>query len=129
MTKLDALTVELEKAVNRLKEAAALPSSNVINQDATIQRFEFTFELAWKLMKTIVEEEGLEAPSPKRAIRLSADIDLIADPIKWFEFLEARNNTVHTYKEDIARQVYSKAKEFIPEAENLLKKAQKYLQE
>jgi len=46
-----------------------LPSDVTINQDATIQRFEFTFELAWKLMKTILEEEGIKVVSPKNVIR------------------------------------------------------------
>lgn len=37
--------------------------------DATIQRFEFCFELAWKLMKTVLEYEGIEANSPRSCIR------------------------------------------------------------
>ena len=37
--------------------------------DATIQRFEFCFELAWKLMKAVLEYEGIEANSPRSCIR------------------------------------------------------------
>lgn len=116
----------MEKALQRLIEASKQPST-VFNQDSTIQRFEFTFEAAWKLMKTIAELEGLDAPSPKRAIRQSAVMELIDDPGKWFEFLNNRNLTVYTYKEDIAQKVYKSAKEFIPYIEKLLTSIKQYL--
>ena len=105
MTKNPAQYEDLKKKLfGRLKEAVILPSDVTINQDATIQRFEFTFELAWKLMKTILETEGLEAISPKNVIREGATIGLIDDPQKWFGFLENRNLSVHTYKEEIAKK-------------------------
>ncbi|MGB9706468.1 MAG: nucleotidyltransferase substrate binding protein [Microgenomates group bacterium] len=53
MTKLESQYQDLQKAYLRLKEAVALPPT-IINRDATIQRFEFTFELCWKLMNNIV---------------------------------------------------------------------------
>ena len=40
------------KAVSRLKEALDEDTSNPLLYDAVIQRFEFTYELAWKLMKS-----------------------------------------------------------------------------
>lgn len=127
MTKTQAQYDSLQKAFQRLKEAVILPSEITINQDATIQRFEFTFELAWKLMKTILETEGLEAISPKNVIREGATIGLIDDPQKWFAFLENRNLSVHTYKEEIAKKVYQSAKEFIPFVDRLILKAKDYL--
>ena len=104
-----------------------LPSDVTINQDATIQRFEFTFELAWKLMKTILEEEGIKVVSPKNVIREGATIGLIDDPQKWFVFLKNKNLSVHTYKEEIAQKVYKSAKEFISFADKLILKAKNYL--
>ncbi|OGG26944.1 hypothetical protein A2960_02245 [Candidatus Gottesmanbacteria bacterium RIFCSPLOWO2_01_FULL_39_12b] len=124
--KAGLLLKDLEKALHRLVEASEQPPT-VFNQDSTIQRFEFTFEAAWKLMKTIAELEGLDAPSPKRAIRQSAVLELINDPDKWFEFLDNRNLTVHTYKEEIAQKVYNSAKEFIPYTEKLVEKISNYL--
>ncbi len=127
MNKLQAQYEDLQKAFGRLKEAVILPANVTINQDATIQRFEFTFELAWKLMKTIIEIEGLTAVSPKNVIRQGATIDLIDDPQKWFKFLENRNLSAHTYKEETARKVYQSAKEFIPFVDKLILKAENYL--
>ncbi|MEK9178970.1 MAG: HI0074 family nucleotidyltransferase substrate-binding subunit, partial [Patescibacteria group bacterium] len=118
---------DLHKALERLKEAATLPSEVTVNQDATIQRFEFTFELSWKLMKSIVELDGLVAESPRSAFRQAAVLGLIDNPVTWFEFLDGRNLTVHTYKEEIALKVYKSAKEFIPYVEKLLSSAKYYL--
>jgi len=127
MTKIQSQYEDLQKAFGRLKEAVILPSDVTINQDATIQRFEFTFELAWKLMKTILEEEGIKVVSPKNVIREGATIGLIDDPQKWFVFLENKNLSVHTYKEEIAQKVYKSAKEFISFADKLILKAKNYL--
>ena len=42
---------KLTKANERLREALALKSPTQLERDGIIQRFEFTFELAWKTMK------------------------------------------------------------------------------
>ena len=120
MTKTQSQIEDLKKALSRLKEAAALPSDNTINQDATIQRFEFTFELSWKIMQSMVNETIKEAYGPKQVIREAAKLGLITDPAKWFVFLQQRNLTVHTYREEIAKEVYASAKEFISYAEALI---------
>ena|SRR3989339_1811101 len=127
MTKLVAQYDDLRKAFGRLKEALSLPSKSTINQDASIQRFEFTFELAWKIMKTILEDEGMNAVSPRNVIRQAATINLIDEPQKWLEFLESRNLTVHTYKEEVAKKVYQSAKEFVPYVDKLFIELKNYL--
>lgn len=112
MTKTQSLLTDLKKASVRLKEAASLPLT-LINQDATIQRFEFCFELSWKLMQAILVENGIRTYGPRNSIRESAKLGLIDNPPKWFEFLKARNLTVHTYEEKMAREIYKKAKTFV----------------
>jgi len=126
MTKLQAIYKDLQKAFGRLEETLTWKPT-IPNQDATIQRFEFTFELAWKLMNIILRENGIEAYGPKNTFREAAKLRLIDNPKIWFDFLKQRNLTVHTYKEEIARKVYKKAKEFIPYVKNLIKKASTYL--
>lgn len=127
MTKLQAQYNDLQKALGRLKEAATLPGEVTIHQDATIQRFEFTFEAAWKLMQSIEKENDINMYGVKTIIREAAKLDLIDDPQKWFEFLDNRNLTVHTYKEETAQKVYQSAKEFIPYVEKLLGFVKDYL--
>lgn len=127
MTKLQVQYEDLNKALGRLKEAAKLPSKVVIHQDATIQRFEFTFEICWKIMQTIVNENIKNVYGPKNVIREGAKLGLVENPAKWFEFLENRNLTVHTYKEEVAQMVYKSAKEFIPYVEKLIKSIKRYI--
>lgn len=117
---------DLEKAFARLQEAVKKPPT-VFNQDATIKRFEFTFELSWKLMKNVAQMQGLIVKSPKNAMRQAAVIGLIDNPVEWFDFIDARNYTVHTYNEGIAQYVYKSAKKFIPFVEKLLEKAKNSL--
>ena len=119
MTKVDAQYQNLQKALARLKEGIELPFSEV-SRDATIQRFEFTFELSWKLMQSIVRENKPEVAGVRTIIRAVADIGLIDDPLVWFDFLDKRNLTVHTYEEAVAQMVYEAAKLFLPEVEKLV---------
>ena len=56
--------------------------------DATIQRFEFCFELAWKLMKSALAYEGIEASSPRSSIREGWKQGLIDSAEKWLDMLE-----------------------------------------
>jgi nucleotidyltransferase substrate binding protein (TIGR01987 family) len=127
MTKSQLQYEDLNKALKKLKEIAVLPPEETANQDATIQRFEFTFELAWKLMQSIEIENNINVYGVKTILREAAKLGLIDDPVKWFDFLRDRNLTVHTYKEELAQKVYQSAKEFIPFVDKLILKAKDYL--
>ena len=79
--------------------------------DATIQRFEFSFELAWKLMKAVLEYEGIEANSPRSSIREGWKQGLISDAEAWLDMMEKRNLSSHTYDENAAREIYREVEE------------------
>jgi nucleotidyltransferase substrate binding protein (TIGR01987 family) len=111
MDKKEALKNDLKKAVETLIEAVDLPE-NAINRDASIQRFEYTFELSWKLMQVVVNEQIPNTYGPRNVIREAARLGYIEDPEVWFEFLKKRNLAAHTYNEDLAKEVYSTAKDF-----------------
>lgn len=117
--KITSLFDSFQKALLRLKEMAKRPKEEA-TRDSVIQRFEFCFELAWKLLHAILQDKNLEAYGPKDTIRVSASANLLDDSPKWFEFLAARNLATHTYNEDMSEEVYEKAKEFIPEGEKLI---------
>ena len=78
--------------------------------DATIQRFEFCFDLAWKLMKAVLEYDGIEVNSPRSCIRESWKQGLIPDAQEWLEMMEKRNLSSHTYDENAAREIYREVK-------------------
>ncbi len=70
------------------------------DQAGSIQAFEFTYELAWKMMKRVLESRGQEVGSPKDTFRKAALEKLIDDPEIWFEFQMKRNLTSHTYEHE-----------------------------
>lgn len=120
MNKLSNLIKDLKKANQALKEAVALKPTR-LHKDATIQRFEFTFELCWKTLQTYIRDQGLDCKSPKNCFREAARIDLMENPEEWFEYLEKRNLIAHTYSEQLADQVYQKAVSFPKEVDKLLR--------
>lgn len=124
--KLTAEINQLQNAVNRLKEALLVEPTQ-LNKDATIQRFEFTFELVWKTLKTYIEESGREAmpTSPKDVFRVAADLQIISDPAPYFEYLKKRNLSAHTYSQDQADQIYQSIKDFPQAVETVLQTIKK----
>ncbi|MGI6093676.1 MAG: nucleotidyltransferase [Veillonellaceae bacterium] len=123
-TKKEELTFlinRLNKALATLDEVLEEPFS-VIVRDATIQRFEYCFELSWKLLKKALKIEGIDVNSPRQVIRSSFELGFIDDIDIWFEMLEDRNMTAHTYNPDIADKVYESAKRLPEEIRNILKR-------
>jgi nucleotidyltransferase substrate binding protein (TIGR01987 family) len=96
------------KALLRFTEALAEDQSNPLAIDGSIQRFEFCFELGWKLLKKMLMDiEGIEALSPKKALQFAYQLGWIEDEQAWLKMLNDRNLTSHTYREDYAQEIYS----------------------
>ncbi len=110
--KINSKIMDLERANLRLKESLLRDAeADDIVVDAIIKRFEFTYELSWKLMKTYLEYNGnLEGTSPRRAIQEAFKIGVIKDGDSWLEMLEDRNRTSHTYDERTATDIYQHIK-------------------
>lgn len=68
---------------------------------------------------------GSNTTAAKPAIREMARSELISDPELWFRFIEARNDSSHSYNEEVAARVFQKIEEFYPEAEKLVTQLQK----
>jgi nucleotidyltransferase substrate binding protein (TIGR01987 family) len=99
---------DVRESANRLAEAVAQPESELI-RDATIQRFEFTFEVVWKTLKLYLERQGYECGGPRSTLKKAFAENLIPTPEeadRWLRMLEDRNLTSHAYDEALARQIY-----------------------
>ena len=96
-----------------------------LEKAGTIQYFEFTYELAWKSLKRILKTRGKELNSPKTVFREAALEKLIDDPELWFDFMENRNETVHTYNKQIADKIFNRLHLFDSEIEKLIKTLKK----
>lgn len=105
----------LEKALKALKQMVDKPSQeDRSNIDAAIQRFEFTFELFWKLLKKILLVEGLEVAYPRETLQTAYLGGLINDDQIWINMLNDRNQTSHTYDEELADKIYQNIKLYYP---------------
>ncbi|EQK46660.1 nucleotidyltransferase [Paraclostridium bifermentans] len=124
--KLDERKQDFFKALKRLEEALEKDLNDDIIIDGIIQRFEFTFEQAWKVMKLYLEDQGIldEALAPRSTIRCAFKHKLITDGDIWIEMMLDRNRTSHMYDETTARNIvklveakyiaeFNKLKEFL----------------
>jgi len=92
-----------------------------------VQAFEFCYELAWKLMKRVLESRGLEVGSPKDTFRKAFEEGLIDDPEVWFEFQKKRNLSSHTYNEENLDVIVDSFDQFSAELAKLLLKLESVL--
>lgn len=131
MVNLNKIKDKLEDLKKAFKKLEEIIKRNYLEDDivldAGIQRFEFTYELAWKLMKTYLEYNGnLEATSPRKAIKESFKEGLIEDGEIWLKMLQDRNKTAHTYDEENAIEIFNNVKnEYIYCFEKFIKSIEK----
>ena len=111
--RIKELLKDYKNSVARLKEALELDlTSGALVLDGTIKRFEFTFELGWKLARAILDDQGVVVNSPRAAIKEAFRINLIQDGEGWIKMLEERNKTSHIYDENQAKEIYQQIKKF-----------------
>lgn len=102
------------KALTTLKDIAKEPFS-VIVRDAAIQRFEYTFEAFWKFVREYLKEkEGVVANSPKSCFKEIFALGFVSEEesVNLQEMTDRRNDTSHTYKEEVAQGIYERIKDF-----------------
>ena len=99
-----------EKVVARMEALASESSKrelNEVKQEALIQRFEYTQELAWLVIKDSYESLGETGMQGSRdAFQLAFRRGLIQNGTSFMESIEGRNEAAHTYNEEIARKLY-----------------------
>lgn len=121
LTSLEQALAALDRGLGR---AAGAPGDEEL-RDACIQRFEFTFELCWKMLKRRLELDlpnphEVDAMSYRALIRVGAEQGLIEDVPAWFVYRDKRNLTAHTYDAAKAKEVYAVVPGFARDARLLL---------
>lgn len=87
-----------DRAFERLREAMEQAELNELERNGLIQRFEFTIDLAWKVLKDFLEFKGFAfKPSPKDTIRLAFESGYIHDVQALIDGLDIRNILSHDY--------------------------------
>ena len=111
MERLSERLAEAEAALTSLGELAHRPARSVVERDAAIMRFTYTFEAVWKAaQRYLYEHEGLDIGSPKQAIRASRRTGLLTDEQSEaaLGMADDRNLVVHVYREAVARDLESR---------------------
>lgn len=90
------------RAFSLLREAIDLMEQKEptqLEKEGTVQRFEYTTDLAWKVMKDYLESENLvfEQVTPRAVIRKAFEAKLLEDGETWMDALDARNKMSHVY--------------------------------
>lgn len=126
LSSLEKASEALELAL-KVYDKSILPEDNperVLLRDGVIQRFEFTYELSWKMLKRYLEEFSLEKAdglNNRDLFRIGWEQGLIIDPEKWFHYLKMRNQTSHVYDKAKAEEVFAATRQFLPDSQFLLK--------
>lgn len=90
-----------------------LEPKDMIERDAMIQRFEFTFDLGWKTLKTLLEDTySVDAPTPLQAFQEAIRIGILDESHTWLAMRDMRNLTSHSYSETTAIRLVEQAKDF-----------------
>jgi nucleotidyltransferase substrate binding protein (TIGR01987 family) len=106
MTKFESLLDDFEKILTKLDEVLKLEKTE-INRDSAIQRFEIAVDLAWKTLKTYLEEyKGIICRSPKGCFREAFSQGIIDYDDYWIKIVDLRNQTTHLYSETLADKIY-----------------------
>ena len=120
---ITARLAALQTALMTLSEALEQPFNSFI-RDSAIKRYEWTFELSWKLMKSVLRFHGISCDSPRQCIREAYSIGIISDIEIWFEALANRNQSSHIYNEHIADEIFKYVNKFPQIVSDLIKNVQ-----
>jgi len=87
-----------EKAFLQLSDAInKFESLDDLSKEGLIQRFEYTFELAWKTLKDYLESEGIITLFPRETLKQGFKVEILNNGETWIDMLEKRNLLAHTY--------------------------------
>lgn len=112
--------LKLEESVdyikhNYLNEENELDADNLedvveeLIKEGLIQRFEYTHELAWNVMKDYAFFQGNSTVGGSRdATREAFRLQIIENADIWMDMIQSRNKTSHTYNEEIANEIFGK---------------------
>lgn len=95
-----------QKALGQLRKFIDKGELNELEEQGLIQAFEYTYELAWNLLKDYFEAQGeTNIHGSRDAFRLAFRRQLVADGETWMAMVSSRTLTSHTYNEEVAKKI------------------------
>lgn len=96
---------DYKNALKSLEDGLVM-AKDELHRDGVIQRFEFTYEMAWKTMKLWLADKDVFVGNAKDALQAALENGLITDGNLWSALHQSRNLTSHTYDKVTAEKVY-----------------------
>jgi nucleotidyltransferase substrate binding protein (TIGR01987 family) len=97
------------KALAQLNDAVALSAERELTnleKQGLVKGFEYTYELAWNVMKDYFRYQGnQEIRGSRDAIRAAYQSDLVDDGHIWMKMIEDRNLSIHTYNQNVVEKI------------------------
>ena len=109
MKRLEQVKEDFERALKALEQAANEAESD-LEIDGMIQRFEFTYELLWKLLKLYLEREGIIAKTPRECFKEAYRLGILMNEEQSLKMIDDRNMSVHLYDRVLSRDVFLRIK-------------------
>lgn len=124
----------LQSAIERLGESIAFTQNAKQEKDlkiyslgrtSTIKSFEFCYELACKMLRRHLEvtehsESYVDTMTFPNLLKFAAERGVIAEPLRWMEYIKDRNKTVHGYDEGVAEDIYCDIDAFFIDVQAML---------
>jgi nucleotidyltransferase substrate binding protein (TIGR01987 family) len=115
MRKVTDSLSNLENALENLERAVAIPNDRELVVEGTIQRFEITIELFWKVLQRVIRYEGGKADTSRASLKEAFRLGWLHDEQIWLDMLDSRNTTSHQYlAEALAEDNYEDVKKVTP---------------
>ena len=118
LTNYNKALAKLDQAVNEIRKNYPADDDGNIDEDeflddiikeGLIQRFEYTHELAWNVMKDYLTYQGVvDITGSRDAVREAFSMGLLRDGDVWMDMIKSRNKTSHTYNEETADEIFNK---------------------
>ena len=99
-----------QKALSQLEKFIEKGDLNQLEEQGLVQAFEYTYELAWNVMKDYFtyEQADENVTGSRDAIRLAFKRGLVVDGENWMDMIVSRVKSSHTYNEDTANEIVGK---------------------
>jgi nucleotidyltransferase substrate binding protein (TIGR01987 family) len=95
-----------QKALIQLTKFIEKGELSELEEQGIIKAFEYTYELAWNVIKDYYQEQGeVSIQGSRDALRLAFQRGLIADGDSWMKMIKSRIASVHTYNLEVAQQI------------------------
>ena len=110
------------KLLQAAMQERSLDEYSDLEQEGLVQRFEFSFKLAWKTMKDYLEGSGIQINpvTPKAVIKEAFAAKIIENGQEWIYMMLDRNLLAHTYDQKRFRKALTSVKKtYLPELEKL----------